>query len=661
VASSTENQVHERKLPQVPVEKTAVSTIGLRRTPHEVTDEQGKRQLAKFQDLNIGRFLAAGESVVFSVGAMNDVILEHDGKPPASAVRNALHKSVLRTMTASPTGHMWMASKSAAGKVTLAPFDAAQCAAAMQSPWSAKHVQDMIDSQVITESQMRSLYGQATAGAAVRLLMEDTEKRLATHWRRDTPPTVLALGAGLNLTALQICEWMGDGEISDFAEGCPIAGPAGLQLTRQMGHNPTVWEKAHDPALAHKRHMGAVDLITGRCAPFSKAGNGAEREAAFNELRYMLESATARRSRIIIWETADGAWENADTRRRIETMLLRCSVYEWEGIIISPHIHCGIGIMRKRVFYVGVMCGRTRPRQEEEEEEEEKGEVKPEVEEPREASPTGGSRQSLVPLAWTLSGPPPEVLEEWRVEGVEEQKEALRAAAGMAAREACGSSRPVRRRSTVTSGYMQAAAAERCARRRELIQRMVTNGAAAKYFTATLPTMERQTRSQEVESGEPVLVSSAASRRFPFLMQDLGPGHPLRQAEELRRTSGARAKATALPSELSNMAKPAWAAQTELSTWMEDGREVEGLVWRRKSEKAAGLGGVVRRTPIRDTGMRCICGQLMCTCGMAVPEALSDAEDCDGLAAERAEEREQEARRKRTTGLMRSENKRRRK
>ena len=39
----------------------------------------------------------------------------------------------------------------------------------------------------------------------------------------------------------------------------------------------------------------------------------------------------------------------------METVLQStCAGYEWEAMMVSPHLHCGVPVARERVFYVGI-------------------------------------------------------------------------------------------------------------------------------------------------------------------------------------------------------------------------------------------------------------------------------------------------------------------
>ena len=70
-----------------------------------------------------------------------------------------------------------------------------------------------------------------------------------------------------------------------------------------------------------------------------------------------MESVMVRRPRIIIYENTAGLWEKEEARDRVEMLLQQGSAYVWESMRISPRRHCGVGVERDRVFYVGILRG----------------------------------------------------------------------------------------------------------------------------------------------------------------------------------------------------------------------------------------------------------------------------------------------------------------
>jgi hypothetical protein len=69
-----------------------------------------------------------------------------------------------------------------------------------------------------------------------------------------------------------------------------------------------------------------------------------------------VDGTVVRRPRVVIYENSKGLWRQmgGDTRERVESLLMDCMAYEWEAMAVSPHLHCGVGARRPRVFYIGV-------------------------------------------------------------------------------------------------------------------------------------------------------------------------------------------------------------------------------------------------------------------------------------------------------------------
>lgn len=352
VASGEVTRIREWKAGLVQMEHDVSKAIPTRRTKHVCADTQGKKQLQKIKDLKIGRILAAGDKVVFSLRTLMDGTRGEEGRPTTQELEALVHRRVAPTMLCAPSGHQWMAALTQQGKLEVAPFDTWQCAHALQSEWSAPHVQTMIDEGMISESQMRSLYGQATSGAAMKVVIGRLRERLTGRWAKDVG-AIGAVGAGLNLTALQVAQEMSM-RVAWMMEGCPIAGPAGERLAKELGHDVQLLGEATDSMYAAKSMRVALEVLTLRCAPFVH-GDGTE--AALRELRAVLEATAVRRPRAIIYENTAGLWEKAEMRDRVEMLLQRCEAYRWESMRVSPHKHCGVGVVRERVFYVGIMQG----------------------------------------------------------------------------------------------------------------------------------------------------------------------------------------------------------------------------------------------------------------------------------------------------------------
>ena len=156
---------------------------------------------------------------------------------------------------------------------------------------------------------------------------------------------------------LQIVEAMGDfGRIGWWADGCPKARALAEAMMESQGHEPRMYDLAEDAELMRRGAHVAVESITPRCAPVSQNGKGIGVEGMLTELRAALDGVVTRKPRVAIYENSEGLWRQrgGETRERVEGLLTDCLNYEWESMVISPHLHCGVGIRRSRVFYVGV-------------------------------------------------------------------------------------------------------------------------------------------------------------------------------------------------------------------------------------------------------------------------------------------------------------------
>ena len=448
----------------VQLTQAIVDVIPARARPYVPVDSQGKEQLGRIQGLKLSRVLAAGSTAVFSLRTMSDATRQVDGLPNRTTVTAALRTLSCPTMMSSPSGHLWVAHRPLRGSLQVAPMDVAQCAALMQSGWSTESVVRMVDTGVITESQARSMYGQGTAGCSMQVVADRLLVRLGSmRWDRDIGRTVGATGAGLNLTTLQLSRIM-DLRVKWMADGCPIAGPAGFQLTRDLGHDPDMWGEATNPCYASKKFRVAMEVITLRCAPFVH-GEGVE--AALRELRFVMESVMVRRPRIIIYENTAGLWEKEEARDRVEMLLQQGSAYVWESMRISPRRHCGVGVERDRVFYVGILRGYEVVLQIKEQIDLTQGRAEEgEADEAAELE-TGGVAARRLAAERDREG--------WAIQEAAEAR--------LAASRAGVSGRQSRRvRSTVTSQRLQDGASLRCVQRRAELAR-----AAPAAYEATLP------------------------------------------------------------------------------------------------------------------------------------------------------------------------------
>ena len=76
----------------------------------------------------------------------------------------------------------------------------------------------------------------------------------------------------------------------------------------------------------------------------------------FAELAAILRGVFIRRPRIVIYENSCGLWRCSSVwRKRVESLLCGDRSYAWESMEVSPELHCGINVRRKRVIYVGVL------------------------------------------------------------------------------------------------------------------------------------------------------------------------------------------------------------------------------------------------------------------------------------------------------------------
>ena len=320
-----------------------------RATRYVPVDEQGRLQLSKVKEMKLWRVRSEGEEAVFTIGALLEATRHVEGLPSKAVLERVVQREACPTLLASQTGHQWSLTD-------MAPMDGRQCAAIMQATWAVPPLEAMQHAGRFTESQLRSMWGQATAGGAVDLVMDRLFERVkSTTWRHDVPLQVAGLGAGMAVTTMQIVRRLGPGvRVGWLAEGCPIVGPVGYDLTRHFGHEPQMLQEAHDPQLAHRRYRQLMEAWTLNCAPFCLRG-GLGVEAALRELRFIRESLSARRSRAVVMETTAHLWLQPSLRARVEAILQRDGMYAWESMRVSPDVHCGVGNSRDRAFYVGIL------------------------------------------------------------------------------------------------------------------------------------------------------------------------------------------------------------------------------------------------------------------------------------------------------------------
>ena len=321
---------------------------------YEPEDRQSREQLQRIKELGLER-AATGAVWYFTVGALNKIVCAWkqqggQGQPPASVLRGAMHTKP-PTSCASPTGHVW-ALRGRRAAATVAPLDAGQMAWVADLP-GASVMRDMVRRQIVTESQLRSLVGQGTDGGSVASVVRRATARLRERpaWRGDK--TVATLGAGMNLTGMQLVrEVGGSARLAWMAEACPIAQPAGEAFARGLGHQPQVFGRAEHPDLATRQMRVWAEIITLRCAPWSPASaayypRGVE--AALTELERVLRGVAARNPQLVIYENTDGLWQHPQDRARVEGLLQDLVGYEWEAALVRA-----VGSERTRVFYMGV-------------------------------------------------------------------------------------------------------------------------------------------------------------------------------------------------------------------------------------------------------------------------------------------------------------------
>jgi len=251
------------------------------------------------------------------------------------------------TALASSNGHLWDARDGA-------PLDLRQYAAVFGLlPWMQAL---QAAQQEVTCSQMRSLLGQGVHAAAAALVLNRTMRRLGTdQWR--CLRTFGSLGSGVDTFGAVLLGMMTKGASYVWAaEGCLIARRAHRAFWTTLGQCPQMFPRADDLILASTRWSVDVELLTLRCAPFSPMNRTypAGCDAALAELSAVLRGVCARRPRLIVYENTQGLWRRAEMRARVEMILSACSEYEWEAMLVSPHMHAGVPVRRVRVFYVAM-------------------------------------------------------------------------------------------------------------------------------------------------------------------------------------------------------------------------------------------------------------------------------------------------------------------
>ena len=329
-----------------------------------------RRQLANVRAMEIERIwtTAAGKAAqeaFFAIGTLYKKVKawrQRGGAcalPPISVLVKAVDWDRLPCPCASGTGHVWRVGRT---QEETAPLDPRQLEEALASRGAAPTLETRIANGTTSEAEVRSLFGQATHGDALKAALGralQKMRRRFPHWRQVVGVTIGLCGAGIGLSGLQAAELMGDdAQILWAAEGCPKARPAGEAVLAANGHSVRWVPWAQGTALAAKEWRTALEVITLRCAPFSPAGNGQGVDAAVAELQDVLEGTSSREPYVILYETTAGLWRRAEWRTMVEAALSAVAAYDWEVAAIDPLHHCDGFVSRNRVFYAGVRrCG----------------------------------------------------------------------------------------------------------------------------------------------------------------------------------------------------------------------------------------------------------------------------------------------------------------
>ena len=292
------------------------------------------------------------------------------GTIPIGLLREAIPAGrAIDVLAASEGYHLWSVRD-------VAPFDAAQCTALMtaSTPEVGGHLAAMLRERwewrpghALTESKVRSLFGQGTHDATTALILERAAARCggAKAMLGRDPPSIGEAGSGMGLMGIQAAAVI-DGwtkgtrttpcSIKWMADACPIAGPVGIELARRMGHDPRHFKWAEEPELETTEWRTTVELVTLRCAPFSPANAKYPEgvEAAFAEAACVFQGVARRRPRVVIMENTAGLWRHEADRARYESLLGVFGAYAFEVAKLSPHWHADSDAKRARVFYVGV-------------------------------------------------------------------------------------------------------------------------------------------------------------------------------------------------------------------------------------------------------------------------------------------------------------------
>ena len=274
-----------------------------------------------------------------------------DEVAPTKAVRRSIlpvGRYVIPTALASGSGHLWDARSGL-------PLTLKQYADVLgKLPWLSALKETM---NVVTPSQMRCLLGQGDHTATTQLWLARCRQRLGeSRWAQLN--TVGSLCSGIDMMGAVVCRELRAHKCW-AVEACPIARKAHSAFWSALGCRvDQSILRAEDPALADVHYHVDVELLTPRCAPFSLKNRfyPAGCWAAIRELAEILRGVFIRRPQVIVYENSYGLWRCSSVwRKRVESLLCGDPSYQWESMVVSPELHCGVNVRRKRVIYVGLL------------------------------------------------------------------------------------------------------------------------------------------------------------------------------------------------------------------------------------------------------------------------------------------------------------------
>lgn len=322
------------------------------------THWQQVAQAEHVQSWQLHTVLTRRRPVVFTIGIATQIVREwrarngydDDVAPTKAVLRSILPvgRYITPTALACPSGHLWDARSGL-------PLTIKQYAVVLgKLPWLSALQEAAC---VVTPAQMRALLGQGDHSATTELCLARCRQRLGeSRWAQ--LKTVGSLCCGIDLMGAVVCRTLGANK-RWAVEACPIARKAHSAFWSALGCqvDETIL-RAEDPALADDRFHVDVELVTPRCAPFSLKNRyyPAGCWAAIAELEAILRGVFIRRPRVVIYENSYGLWRRSGAwRKLVETLLCGDRSYQWESMVVSPELHCGINVRRKRVIYIGLL------------------------------------------------------------------------------------------------------------------------------------------------------------------------------------------------------------------------------------------------------------------------------------------------------------------